>query len=177
MNKALNAFGKYVIQQARTRLTKNKAKKKRGFTSSNTGELYDSLNYFVEDTPQGSRIYFDMEEYGMYQDRGVSGTKQKYKTPFSYTTKQPPLEPIAKWAKFNNIRLRQTKTVDGKKVSTGKFAKGNYNTIGFLIARSIKEKGIKPSLFFTKPFRQAFKNLPDDIGGAFGQDIENLLSK
>ena len=28
MNKALNAFGKYVVQQARTRLTKNKAKKK-----------------------------------------------------------------------------------------------------------------------------------------------------
>tara|TARA_R110000822_G_scaffold82606_1_gene195267 strand:- start:109 stop:630 length:522 start_codon:yes stop_codon:yes gene_type:complete len=168
MNKALNAFGKYVVQQARTRLTKNKAKKKRGYASSNTGELYDSLSYRVEDTAQGSRIYFDMEEYGMFQDRGVSGTKQKYKTPFSYTTKQPPSEPIKKWAKFNNIRLRNKE---------GKYTKGNYNTIAFLIARSIKEKGIKPSLFFTTPFKKAFKNLPNELGNAFGFDTDNLLSK
>jgi len=168
MNKVLNAFGKYVVQQARTRLTKNKAKKKRGFASSNTGELYDSLNYRVEDTAQGSRIYFDMEEYGMFQDRGVSGTKQKYKTPFSYTTKQPPSKPIKKWAKFNNIRLRNKE---------GKYTKGNYNTIAFLIARSIKEKGIKPSLFFTTPFKKAFQNLPNDLGNSFGFDANNLLNK
>ena len=66
----------------------------------------------------------------------------------------PPVKPLSEWAKSKNIRLRDEK---------GKFKKGNYNTIGFLIARSIYRKGIKPSLFFTKPFEQAFKKLPDEL--------------
>tara|TARA_R110001606_G_scaffold369852_2_gene526080 strand:- start:330 stop:671 length:342 start_codon:yes stop_codon:yes gene_type:complete len=107
-----------------------------------------------------------MDEYGMYQDKGVSGTEKKYNTPFKYTNKMPPIKPLADWAKFKNIRLRDAK---------GKFAKGNYKTIGFLISRSIYRKGIKPSLFFTKPFERSFKNLPDEVVKAFALEIENLL--
>lgn len=58
----------------------------------------------------------------------------------------------------------------------GKFIKGNYNTIGFLIARSIFKKGIKPSLFFTKPFEQAFKKLPDELKDKYGLDIQDFLA-
>ena len=39
----------------------------------------------------------------------------------------------------------------------------------------IFKKGIKPSLFFTKPFEAAFKNLPDELVEAFGLDVENLI--
>ncbi len=68
--------------------------------------------------------------------------------------------------KKRNIRLRDEK---------GQYKKGNYKTIGFLIARSIFEKGIKPSLFFTKPFERAFKRLPEDLREAFGEDLNKLL--
>ena len=161
---ALEDFKKYVIQQARTNLTKGKKNVDKN--------LYNSLQGFVEKSPAGFRLYFEMEDYGMFQDQGVRGKKAYYAdqatsgSPFSYKDKMPPIKPLAEWAKKRNIRLRDDK---------GKFKKGNYNTIGFLIARSIFEKGMKASLFFTKPFERAFKQLPEDLIEAFGEDINKLL--
>jgi len=161
---ALEDFKRYVIQQARTNLTKGKKNVDKN--------LYNSLQGFVEKSPAGFRLYFEMEDYGMFQDQGVRGKKAYYAdqatsgSPFSYKDKMPPIKPLAEWAKKRNIRLRDDK---------GKFKKGNYNTIGFLIARSIFEKGMKASLFFTKPFERAFKQLPEDLKEAFGEDINKLL--
>lgn len=157
-NQILNKFGKYVIQQSRSNLTR---------TKKNVNKtLYDSLTYFIDKTKNGFRFDFEMEDYGMYQDRGVSGTKTKYDTPFKYTNKKPPLDPLIAWAKARNIRLRDEK---------GKFKKGNYRTIGFILQRSIFENGIKPSMFFTTPFQRAFKNLPDDLLDGFADDIQNFF--
>jgi hypothetical protein len=155
---ALDDFKKYVIQQARTNLTKGKKNVDK--------KLYNSLQGFIDESPAGFRLYFEMEDYGMFQDKGVSGKKKKYDTPFSYKNKKPPIGPLAQWAKKKNIRLRDDK---------GRFKKGNYNTIGFLISKSIFEKGLKPSLFFTKPFERAIKRLPEDLQDAFGEDIKNML--
>jgi len=155
---ALDDFKKYVIQQARTNLTKGKKNVDK--------KLYNSLQGFLDESPAGFRLYFEMEDYGMFQDKGVSGKKKKYDTPFNYTNKKPPIGPLARWAKKKNIRLRDEQ---------GRFKKGSYNTIGFLISRSIFEKGIKPSLFFTKPFERAIKRLPEDLAAAFGDDIKNML--
>lgn len=155
---ALNKFAKYVIQQSRSNLTRNN----KNYTKS----LYDSLKSEVNVGQNSFSLSFIMDEYGVFQDKGVSGTEKKYNTPFSYKQKMPPIKPLADWAKFRNIRLRNAK---------GQFAKGNYNTIGFLIARSIYKKGIKPSLFFTKPFERAFDNLPDELVKAFGLDFDNFL--
>jgi len=165
LNKELAKFGKFVVQQARTRLSKNKSKKGKGTTSSD-GQLYKSIQYILDE--KKGRLYFEMEDYSMFQDKGVSGTKKKYNTPFSYTNKKPPLKPLMEWAKKKNLRLRDEQ---------GRFKKGNYKTIGFLLQRSIFEKGLKPSLFFTKPFEQAFKKLPDGLAQAFAQDIDNILQE
>ena len=163
---ALEDFKKYVIQQARTNLTKGKKNVDKN--------LYNSLQGFVENSPDGFTVYFEMEDYGMFQDQGVRGKKYYYAdkatsgSPFSYKDKMPPIKPLAEWAKKRGLRLRDDK---------GKFKKGNYNTIGFLIARSIFEKGMKASLFFTKPFQRAFERLPEDLREAFGKDIEDKLQK
>tara|TARA_R110000787_G_scaffold285998_2_gene403037 strand:+ start:1279 stop:1788 length:510 start_codon:yes stop_codon:yes gene_type:complete len=154
----LNKFAKAVVKQSRTRLTKSQKSVSKG--------LYNSINSKVSISKNSFSIAFLMNEYGVYQDKGVSGTEKKYDTPFKYGSKMPPVKPLAEWAKKRNIRLRDAK---------GKFKKGNYNTIGFLIARSIQKKGIKPSLFFTKPFEQAFKNLSKDVIRAFALDVEKLM--
>ena len=44
-----------------------------------------------------------------------------------------------------------------------------------MIARSIYNNGIKPSLFFTKPFEKAFKNIDKDLVEAFKLDMEKLI--
>lgn len=155
---ALRNFAKYVVQQSRSNLSKGK--------KNVSKSLYNSIDYNLEVNQNQFTLGFIMDEYGMYQDKGVSGTQKKYNTPFKYTNKMPPIKPLADWAKFKNIRLRDNK---------GKFKKGNYQTIGFLISRSIFKKGIKPSLFFTKPFEQAFQNLPNQVTEAFGSDIKGLL--
>ena len=156
---ALEAFKKFVIQQARTRLSKN--------NKNISKKLYDSLDGIIKVTPNAIQVQFLMEEYGLYQDKGVSGTQKKYNTPYSYKSKMPPIKPLAEWAKTKNIRLRDEK---------GKYKKGNYNTIGYLIARSIYRKGIKPSLFFTKPFEQGFKKLPEELAKTFALDIDDFLA-
>lgn len=76
------------------------------------------------------------------------------------------MQPLADWAKARNIRLRDEK---------GKYKKGDYKTIGFILQNSIYKKGIKPSLFFTKPFEKAFDNLPEELIKNFGLDLDDLL--
>ena len=157
--KVLEAFKDFVIQQARTRLTKN--------NKNVSKELYNSLKGNIKVMPNSIAVDFEMEDYGIFQDKGVSGTEKKYNTPYSYKSKMPPIKPLAKWAQSKNIRLRDEQ---------GKYKKGNYNTIGYLIARGIYRKGIKPSLFFTKPFEQGFKKLPDELINSFGLDVEDFLA-
>ena len=60
------------------------------------------------------------------------------------------------------------------RLGNGKF--GSYKSMGYILARSIKKKGIKPSLFFTKPFEKYFKKLPDELIERFGLDVEDLLA-
>lgn len=157
-NKALNKFAKYVIQQSRTNLTKGK--------KNVSKELYNSLDYDLKTYANSFSLQFLMEYYGEFQDKGVSGTKRKYNTLYSYTNKRPPAEVFSKWAKARGIRLRDEK---------GRFKKGTYKSIGFILAKSVFEKGIKPSLFFTKPFEKAFERLPDELIEKFALDIEQFL--
>jgi len=51
----------------------------------------------------------------------------------------------------------------------------SYQNTAFLITRSIYHKGIKPSLFFTKPFEKAFNNLPKELEKTFALDIEDFF--
>lgn len=156
--KALNEFAKYVIQQSKSNLSKQK--------KSVTGDLYGSLGYDLNTSPNSFSLEFYMMDYGQFVDQGVSGIDMKYNTPFSFTNKKPPMQPLADWAKKRNIRLRDEK---------GRFKKGNYRSIGFVLQKSIYEKGIKPSLFFTKPFEKAFDRLPPDIIRNFGLDIDDFF--
>jgi len=153
----LNRFAKYVIKQSRTNLTKGK--------KNSSKALYNSLDYDINVSPNSFSLSFLMEDYGVFQDKGVSGVKKKYNTPYSYTNKMPPPSKMDKW-----IVRKGLKGVRGK---DGKFI--SRKSLQFMIARSIYNNGIKPSLFFTKPFKKAFTNLDKDIIKAYQLDVEELL--
>ena len=70
---ALDDFKKYVIQQARTNLTKEKKNVDK--------KLYNSLQGFIDESPAGFRLYFEMEDYGMFQDKGVQQIFPSKETP------------------------------------------------------------------------------------------------
>ena len=171
---ALNKFAKYVIQQARTNLTK----KKTDPTSNYTKELYNSLEYlpFIKGDDIG--VKFFMEDYGVFQDRGVKGVKGgsslsnfSYKTSsdligleYQTSNKGKQLGMFGKWAKFKRYQARDKK---------GRFV--SYKSTGYALANIIKNYGIKPSMFFTKPFERAFKNLPLELQDSFVNDIEKSI--
>ena len=154
--KYLNDFAKYVIQQSRSNLTK-------GDKNVNKN-LYNSLDKEIEVGANSFRLAFLMEDYGKFQDKGVSGTERKYNTPFSYKSKKPPLKPITDWVKNRRFQFRQ---------ENGRFM--SYQSTAFLVRNSIFKKGIKPSLFFTKPFEKAFERLPDELIEVYGLDVEQFL--
>lgn len=158
VSEVLEKFAKEVIKQSRANLTRRKKNVDR--------KLYDSLTYNLNASANSFSLSLEMEKYGDFQDKGVNGTEVDHGSTYSFRDKQPPSEPIARWAKKRGIRLRDEQ---------GRFAKGDYKTIGFLIARSIKRKGIKPSLFFTKPFENRFKQLPDEVVEAYGLEIDNFM--
>ena len=158
----LDKFGKSVIQQSRTRLTKDK--------SNFTKELYNGLTYQVD--PKGLSMSFSMPLHGAVLDEGISGTEVKRSTRFTYraTTNLIGFEAatgtFAKWAKFRGIQGRSKKT--------GRFITNKQ--LGFMIASSVKKKGRKGTEFFTKSLDQQFKKLPDEIAEEVAFDIEFLIN-
>lgn len=160
----LSTFGKSVIKQARTNLTKQK--------HNASKNLYNSLAYDLEVGKNSFRLKMLMEDYAEFQDKGVSGTEKKYNTPYSYKQSSNLLGlelatgTFSKWAKLRGIRFRN---------DLGQFAKGNYKTIGIAIAIAKKKKGIKPTHFFSRPFELAFKKLPDELIEAFALDMQEFI--
>ena len=154
--KALIKFRDTIINEAKANL------KSMGKDSS--GKLSQSIKGEVKEMPNSISMYFQMEAYGFFQDKGVSGIKKKYNTEFSYKSKMPPPSKLDKWIVRKGIAPRDKK---GKLMSR----KG----LQFAIARGIFINGIKPSLFFTKPFEKAFKKLPDVLVQKYGLDAEQLF--
>lgn len=166
--KALKAFRDYVVSQARANLTRGK--------QNTSSELYNSIGGDFKVNPNSIELNFKMLPYGEFQDRGVKGVKSNYienkNTPFSYKSSsniigfEAATGTFAKWAKAKRFRLRDEK---------GRFTKGNYKTIGFILAQSVKNKGIRATMFFTKPFRKGVENLNDDLKKAYGLDVVEFL--
>jgi hypothetical protein len=158
--KQLDTFRKYVIQQAKSNLSKSK--------KNSSKKLYDSINGVSKVNPNSISLYFEMLDYGVFQDKGVSGLKKKHNTPYSFKkgiASRQMLANLDKWIVRKGIAPRDAK---------GRLM--NRQGLKFAIAKSIFNKGIKPSLFFTKPFEKAYKKLPNELISAYGLDITKIFT-
>ena len=153
--KALEKYGKYVVQQARSNLTKKK--------QNASKELYNSLSFKV----QKNSVLFDMLEYGAFQDEGVKGKKSTYPqssaSPFKYKNKIPPSSVFDKWGIRRGIAPRDKQ---------GRFI--SRKSLNYLLARSIYNKGIRATMFFTKPFEAGLDKFSDEIVLGFVEDNLNI---
>tara|TARA_R100001244_G_scaffold7278_1_gene9441 strand:+ start:1221 stop:1787 length:567 start_codon:yes stop_codon:yes gene_type:complete len=175
LEKELERFSEYVIQQARSRLKR---------LGKNDGQLYKSLSADIDIEKGMILVDFLMEDYGEFVDQGVKGKnpskvspnskirgQQAPNSPFKFGSgsKRGTFKKFVKkmgvFAQAKNVRFRQGKT--------GKFAKGGYKSMGYVIARNIYNRGLKPSLFFTKPFNKGLQRFTDKFLDAFALDIEN----
>jgi len=161
----LNRFAKVVIKEARTALTK----KDRNVSK----DLYNSLKSEVKVSKNSFELSFYMKDYGKFQDQGVRGKSSSARAPQSEfkfgsgTGKKGGLTSgIFEWVKARRFQFSDKKT--------GRFM--TYKATAFLISRSIYQKGLKPTKFFSKPFEKAFTRLSDDLIKAYGLEVNKLLS-
>lgn len=162
VKKALSNFGRKVVVASRT-----------NFLGKNvSGKGSRSIDYDLEVFPQSFHQSFEMEDYMLYQDKGVSGTKKKYNTPYSYRSKggkrglkgMPPPSAFDKWSIRRGLAGR-----DGK----GRFLSRKSLTMALAISKFYY--GTKPTLFFTKAFKKEFKSLPDELIEAYALDVERFM--
>lgn len=163
IKKELDNFGKYVVKQSRTNLTK-KGKK-------DTGELYKSVGYNLKVSANSFELSFTGTDYFDFVDKGVKGVSSSEKaprSPYKFGTgsgkKDGLTNGINKWVERKRIQFR---TKEGKFMS--------YQSTAFLIRRSIWFKGLETTNFFSRPFELAFKRLPDDLVEAYALEIEDFL--
>ena len=164
-NKVLSDFSQGLKERAKQNVNK----------SSNTGTLSNSIDVGFEEATDGIRIYINMEEYGEFIDEGVKGANPnlvkngRQKAPNSehkFTNKMPPWQPIMSWAKAKNIRFRNAK---------GQFAKGDYDTIGFVLQKRIYAQGIKPIYFITEPLDELIDKFSEEFSSAYADDLIDYL--
>jgi hypothetical protein len=166
----LNQFGKNVVAGAKKNI--NKAK---GSTA-----IGQSIRFEVVPTATGFSTKFYMLDYGEFLDKGVSGNKKKqsfknYKnatqsSPYSYTTKGPPIDILSKWIKKKGIKPKGLGR--GRSKNTGQYISG----FAYLISRKIKRDGIKSLSFFQKPLGIYYDDLKDNLLKELKLDIETYLT-
>jgi len=146
VKQSLDIFGKRIVKQSRANLTR-KGKK-------DTSDLYNSISYELEVHKNSFSLSFMMTDYGIFVDKGVKGktsSNRAPKSPFKFGTgtgKSGGLtNGINGWVKRKRIQFRDNKT--------GKFM--SYQSTAFLITRSIWNKGLETTEFFTRPFENEFK--------------------
>ena len=154
--KSLQDFRDYVVKKAKYNLV----------AKNSSGNLSKELDKsYVKVTKNGFEMAFTMPIYGMFQDKGVSGKKTVYSTPYSFKNKMPPTKSLDKWIVKKGIAPRS---------KSGKFT--SREGLKFAIARKIFLYGIKPSLFFTKPFNEGYdKYINQELEKSFALDVEELL--
>jgi len=153
--KALEKYAEFVIKKSRENLQRGG---KYG-THNKSGALSKSLEYIIK----GDKVSFLSEDYGEYLDKGVKGAKSTYPesslSPFKYTTKKPPASVFDKWSIKSGIAPRDSK---------GRFIK--RKSLNYMIANSIFKKGIRATMFFTKPFEEALPLFEDEMLEGFLND-------
>lgn len=161
VERVLDAFAKKVVRNARGILN---AKGK-----NTSGDLSSSLGFYLKVFPSGAvDLSFVGAGYADIVDKGVQGSKSKSKapkSPYKYTTKQPPSNVIDKWA----VR----KGIEGIRDEKGRFIP--RKSLVFTIARNIKLYGVEPSNFFTDAFYTAYKDLPKEFIKAYANDTQKFL--
>lgn len=158
--KELKKFRDYVIKESRTNLTKLK--------KNSSKKLYNSLKGEYKLMANSFSMYFSMEDYGHFQDKGVNGLKKSQGSEYSFKKGVPSKEMLGSLDKWIIRKGLVPRNKQGKFVSR--------TSLKFAIAKGIFNKGIKASLFFTKPFEAAYKRLPEDLVAKYGLDAISLFN-
>lgn len=164
---ALKNFGRVVVKESKTALTKQKRNVSK--------DLYNSIRFDSKVSKNSFELSFYMEDHGKFLDKGVKGKTSGLKAPNSpyqfgkssgkKRQKGGLGDSIFAWVKARRFQFRNLKS--------GKYM--TYKQTASIISSSIFHTGTPATKFFEKPFNAAFKKLPNEIVKAYGLKVENLF--
>lgn len=169
----LNQWRKYLVQQSKSRLSKS--------GSNATGELYGSIRGYIDKKYNrdvkgrftGGRqlpsMFIEYNSYGQFIDKGVQGTKSNY-----IENRNSP---------YRFGRNGDKKAVPTKAISKWVAKKGLPQSLTYVIARSIYQKGIKATQWFSRSLELSKKRyliryhkaVADDIAENVADSIKKRL--
>lgn len=156
-------FGKYVVQQARTNLTKGK----HNFDKT----LYNSLRYDIFYSNDKFSLTFYMEDYGDFQDLGVRGAGGTRKTTSAFKRTNNKGKIWKQKAPDSPFSFKEDKKPSVKHFKAWAESKG-LNP--YAVRESVFRQGIPATKFFSTPFKLGFNKLPPEIVQAFELTKEDL---
>ena len=168
---AMQKLGGNVVTEGKVIL-----KKKKKTTSGN--KLYNDFDYLVTATKSSVTLEFEFggaEDYWQFVDEGVrgaggfkgSGKMRGQGSPFKFSNKMPPRGAIDRWIVGKPLRAARDKS--------GRFI--SRKSLAFLIQRSIFQRGLERTQFFSKPFTEQLEKQTETITKAFANDLELALDK
>ena len=162
--KVLEQYRNYVVQQGRSILAKQKSSKD-GLYRKLKGVINHKLNRDIRGRFTGGSslptLSFVMPSYAEYVDQGVKGTN-------------PKREGYVSNGKYSFKKGKKSIKVKGNSALANWAQKRGLNK--WAVAKAVHQRGIKRSLFFTKPFERAFKKYINLYHSAVADDIANNLA-
>jgi hypothetical protein len=174
---SLQKLGGNVVKEGRGIL-----KKKKKTTSQNT--LYNQFDYLVTSGKNSVTLEFEFgraEDYWAFVDEGVkgvggfkgSGGARGHGSKFRFGSGKF----SGTWKKFRTSidRWIVSKPLRAARDKSGRFI--SRKSLAFLIQRSIFQRGLQRTQFFTRPFTQQLKKQENKILQAFADDLEIELKE
>ena len=162
--KVLEQYRKYVVQQGRSILAKQKSSKD-GIYRKLKGIINHKLNRDIRGRFTGGSqlptLSFVMPSYAEFVDQGVTGTN-------------PQKSDYVRNGKYSFKKGKKAIKVKGNSSLAAWAEKRGLNK--WAVAKAVHQRGIKRSLFFTKPFERGFKKYINLYHSAVADDIANNLA-
>jgi len=164
--KVLDKWRKYVVSQARRNLSVN--------GTSKDGKLYTSLKGIIDKRMNRSlkgrftggsvlpSLRFEYPAYGEFLDQGVTGTN-------------PDKDNHVSNGRYSFKKSKKSIKVKGNSALARWAEKRGLNK--WAVAKSVHQRGIKRTLFFTKPFKARYKTYVDMYNSAAADDIANNVAR
>ena len=128
-----------------------------------TGQLYDSIQGSVTNTPDGPVALLEYADYFKYVNEGRRPEVRRV-----------PIKELLEWIKIRGVRFRSER---------GRFRKGSNLQMAFAIQKNIFKYGVKPANIYDKGldgiedyFKDFPNNLPPDLRAA-GQNLFEAMAE
>jgi hypothetical protein len=164
--KVLEKWKKYVVSQARRNLSVNGTSKDGKLYTNLKGIIDKRMNRGIKGRFTGGSslpsLRFEYPSYGEFLDQGVKGTN-------------PEKDDYVSNGKYSFKKGKRSVKVKGNSALAKWAEKRGLNK--WAVAKSVHQRGIKRTLFFTKPFKARYKAYVDMYNSAAADDIANNIAK